>query len=107
MLFFIIPMTIITILYILIGLKLRRPKVQNPDKRDQILILTTAGEITQQHEDHDDLSPYIIHNQSTKRVVKMLGKRCYFLNHRYKRTQNQIKVLQSKNIREEDLLIIL
>ncbi|KAK7603085.1 hypothetical protein V9T40_003084 [Parthenolecanium corni] len=72
MLFFIIPMTIITILYILIGLKLRRPKVQNPDKRDQILILTTAGEITQQHEDHDDLSPYIIHNQSTKRVVKML-----------------------------------
>lgn len=69
-------MTIITILYILIGLKLRRPNAQNTDKREPILILTTGG-ISQQ-EDHDHLSPYVVHSQSTKRVVKMLGRRRYF-----------------------------
>lgn len=75
LLFFVTPMTIITVLYIFIGMKLYKPNITASDKRKPILISTTNGEINHQLVVHPDSSSYVTHSKSTKRVVKMLGKK--------------------------------
>lgn len=72
LLFFIAPMSVITVLYILIGIKLYKPNLVTPEKRKPILIPAGRREC-QQHIVHPDPANYVTHSKSTKRVVKMLG----------------------------------
>jgi len=74
-LFFIAPMSVITVLYILIGIKLYKPSdIATPGKRKPILIPGSGRKISCELIIHAAPSNYIPHSKSTKRVVKMLGK---------------------------------
>lgn len=74
LLFFVTPMSVITVLYVLIGMKLYKPNIASSDKRKPILISTTNRDVNHQLIVHRDPSSYVTHSKSTKRVVKMLGK---------------------------------
>lgn len=73
LLFFVAPMSVITVLYILIGIKLYKPNLATPGKRKPILITTAITEVNNQHIKLPDSANYETHSKSTKRVVKMLG----------------------------------
>lgn len=75
LLFFVAPMSVITVLYVLIGMKLYKPNIPTSVKRNQILISATIREIGHQHIIHSNPSLHINHSKSTKRVIKMLGKK--------------------------------
>lgn len=74
LLFFVAPMSIITVLYILIGIKLYKPNITSSTKKIPVIISTPTGDSSHQHIVRPDPSSYVTHSKSTKRVVKMLGK---------------------------------
>lgn len=81
LLFFIVPMSIITVLYILIGIKLYKySNVSSSAKREQILIPISNGKSHQRVVRTTTADPEfnIAQCKSTKRVVKMLGKTFFY-----------------------------
>jgi hypothetical protein len=72
--FFVAPMTLISVLYALIGLQLRRSNLRGGG--NSVRLKTGVGGCTPQHKPADGRKNFSKHAQmkATKHVVKMLGK---------------------------------
>ena len=73
--FFVSPMTLISVLYALIGLQLRRSSVRGGGE-GSVRLKTGVGGYSPQHQDEDGRKNFSKNAQikATKHVVKMLGK---------------------------------
>ncbi len=104
LLFFLLPMTVITILYVLIGIKLYKGgNVAHPVTQNPILISVSEGDTNQQQSIQPDSLYNFNHSKSTRRVVKMLGKKMECIV-RYHCISSYVTILQSILINQLILL---